>query len=86
MKGVGLIAQEELPETGYAVIRCHDCVVVAKFDSFPDGGRALMYHRGEEISFVPLHPEDIIGTPTLFTEMLEKAGYRINPCFDTLHS
>lgn len=77
---------EELPETGYAVIRCHDNAVVAKFGTFPDGGRALIYRRGDEISFVPLHPEEIVGTPTLFTQMLERAGYRISNCSDKLHS
>ncbi|MEL4014368.1 hypothetical protein [Dryocola clanedunensis] len=81
-----MFLQEELPETGYAVIRCHDYAVVAKFGTFPGEGRALMYRRGDEISFVPLHPEDIVGTPTLFTEMLEKAGYRLSNGFDTLHS
>lgn len=80
----GVYMLEELPESGYAVIRCHDHCVVAKFGSFPDGGRALLYRRGDEISFVPLHPDDIVGTPTLFTQMLEKAGYRITHCFDTL--
>jgi len=77
---------EELPDTGYALIRCEDYAVVARFSSFPDGGRALLYRRGDEVSFVPLQPNEIIGTPTLFTEMLEKAGYRITSCFDTLHS
>ena len=75
---------EELPATGYAVIRCHDCAVVAKFDSFPDGDRALMYRRGNETSFVPLHSDEIVGTPTLFTQMLEKAGYRISIASGTL--
>lgn len=75
---------EDLPESGYAVIRCYDHCVVARFGSIPDSGRALMYRRGDEISFVPLHPDDIVGTPTLFTQMLEKAGYRITRCFDTL--
>lgn len=74
---------QELPETGYAIIRCQDYVVVATFGGFPDCGRALLYRRGDEISFFPLHPDDIVGTPTLFTQMLEKAGYRITHCFDT---
>lgn len=77
---------EDLPDTGYALIRCEDYAVVARFGSFPDGGRALLYRRGDQVSFVPLQPNEIIGTPTLFTEMLEKAGYRITSCFDTLHS
>lgn len=77
---------EDLPDTGYALIRCRDNAVIGMFGSFPDGGRALLYRRGDEISFVPLQPDEIIGTPTLFTQMLEKAGYRITSCFDTLHS
>ncbi|EAZ1823622.1 hypothetical protein BWL62_24340 [Salmonella enterica] len=80
----GVYMLEDLPESGYAVIRCYDHCVVARFGSIPDSGRALMYRRGDEISFVPLHPDDIVGTPTLFTQMLEKAGYRITRCFDTL--
>lgn len=84
-----MIVQEGLPDTGYALIRCTDCEVVALFSSFTDGARALLYRRGDEISFVPLQPDEIIGTRTLFTEMLEKAGYRIyrpDRCSDTLHS
>jgi len=84
-----LIVQEGLPDTGYALIRCTDCEVVALFNTFMDGSRALLYRRGDEISFVPLHPDELIGTPTLFTQMLEKAGYRvylIDSCSDTLHS
>jgi len=83
-----LIIQEGLPDTGYALIRCKDCEVVALFNSFMDGTRALLYRRGDEISFVPLQHDEIIGTRTLFTEMLEKAGYRIyhpDYCSDTLH-
>ncbi|MCE0845936.1 hypothetical protein LVQ79_10310 [Buttiauxella sp. A2-C1_F] len=71
---------EELPATGYAVIRCQDCAVVAKFDSFPDVERALMYRRRDTVSFMPLNDDDIIGTPSLFTKMLEKAGYRVSYC------
>ncbi|MFE8049286.1 hypothetical protein [Brenneria goodwinii] len=69
--------QEKLPATGYAVIRCRDKVVVAKFMEFPDCERALMYRNGDLVSFMPLQPNEIIGTPTLFTQMLEKAGYRV---------
>lgn len=77
---------EELPATGYAVIRCADRALVAKFDSFPNAERALMYRRGEEVSFVSLQHDDIIGNPTMFTQMLEKAGYRTSTVSDMLPS
>ncbi|AIR01967.1 hypothetical protein RJ492_000526 [Pluralibacter gergoviae] len=68
---------KDLPKKGYAVIRCHDGVIVAKLHSFPECQRALMYRRGGMVSFMPLAEDEIIGTPTLFTQMLEKAGYRV---------
>lgn len=67
--------KEELPSKGYAVIRCHDGVIVARLPSFPECDRALMYRRGDEVSFIPLKGDEIVGTSTLFNEMLEKAGY-----------
>ena len=69
--------KEELSKKGYAVIRCHDGVIVARLHSFPECERALMYRRGDEVSFMPLQRDEIVGTPTLFTQMLEKAGYTI---------
>lgn len=66
--------KEELPSKGYAVIRCHDGVIVAKLNSFPDSGRALMYRRGDEVSFMPLQDDELVGTPTLFMQMLKQAG------------
>lgn len=68
--------KEELPSKGYAVIRCHDGVIVARLHSFPECERAVMYRRGDEVSFMPLQENEIVGTPTLFTQMLERAGYR----------
>ncbi|MEQ9770907.1 hypothetical protein ABRQ03_08535 [Pectobacterium jejuense] len=68
----------KLPATGYAVVRCRDHVVVATFRDFPEFDRALTYRQGETISFMPLQPEEIVGTPTLFTQMLERAGYRVS--------
>lgn len=68
---------EELPNKGYVVIRCNDGVIVARLQSFPECERALMYRYADMISFMPLHSDEIVGTPTLFTKMLEKAGYRI---------
>ncbi|PWC10681.1 hypothetical protein B4923_16310 [Brenneria roseae subsp. americana] len=69
--------QEELPPVGYAVIRCCDRIIVAKLTSFPVCDRALMYRNNDVVSFMPLQHDEIIGTPTLFTQMLEKAGYRV---------
>ncbi|GKI82900.1 hypothetical protein NUBL21976_43370 [Klebsiella pneumoniae] len=69
--------KQELPSKGYAVIRCQDGAIVARLHSFPESGRALMYRCGDEVSFMPLQDDDIIGTPTLFTQMLERAGYRV---------
>ncbi len=71
---------EELPKKGYAVIRCHDGVIVARLPSFPECDRALMYRRGDEVSFMPLHEDEIVGNLSLFTKMLEKAGYRVSYC------
>jgi hypothetical protein len=68
----------ELPKKGYAVIRCHDGVIVARLQSFPECEHALMYRRGSMVSFIPLQNNEIIGTPTLFTQMLERAGYRVS--------
>ena len=53
----------ELPKKGYAVIRCHDGVIVARLQSFPECERALMYRRGSMVSFMPLQDNEIIGTP-----------------------
>lgn len=78
--------KEELPNKGYAVIRCHDGVIVARLQSFPETERALMYRRGSEVSFMPLKDDEIVGTPTLFTQMLERAGYRVSKNSVTLPS
>ena len=69
--------KEELSNNGYAVIRCYDGVIVARLHSFPDSGRALMYRRGDVVSFMPLQADEMVGTLTLFTQMLERAGYRV---------
>ncbi|MBS6074304.1 hypothetical protein ACV8TH_22040 [Citrobacter freundii] len=70
----------ELPKKGYAVIRCHDGVIVARLQSFPECERALMYRRDSMVSFLPLQDDEIVGSPSLFTKMLEKAGYRVSYC------
>ncbi len=69
---------QELPATGYAVVRCCDHVVVATFMDFPNFDRALIYRNGTMMSFMPLHSDDIVGTPTLFVQLLEKAGYHVS--------
>lgn len=76
-RGFEVDEKEKLSKKGYAVIRCHDGVIVARLRSFPESDRALMYRRGDEVSFVLLQDDEIVGTPTLFTQMLEKAGYRV---------
>jgi hypothetical protein len=35
-----------------------------------------MYRDGTEIYFLPLGDDEIMGTPALFAQMLEKAGYK----------
>ena len=70
---------EDLPDSGFAVIRCTDRAVIAYIDNFPRCDRALMYCRGNMCSFMPLRDDEIVGSPSCFTMMLEKAGYRLSP-------
>ncbi|WP_023640393.1 hypothetical protein [Dickeya zeae] len=67
----------EIPTGGYVVIRCADRAIVAAFDEFPTCERALMYRRGDLVSFMPLQADEIIGTPRLLTQLLQKAGYTV---------
>lgn len=75
----------KLPAGGYVVVRCADRAVVAAFDEFPVCERALMYRRGDLVSFMPLQVDEIIGTPRLLTQLLQKAGYIIT-CSDNIKS
>lgn len=84
--GIGCGEKRIISEKGYAVIRYHDGVIVARLLSFPECERALMYRRGDEVSFMPLQEYEIVGTPTLFTQMLERAVYRISKNSVTLLS
>lgn len=59
---------EELPRAGYVVIRCHDCAVVAKFDCFPERGRALMYRNDDKCAFMPLSEDHIVITQKSHSE------------------
>lgn len=68
--------KQDMPDRGYVVIRCDDGVVVAWLASFPVTERALMYRRGDMVSFMPLQPDEIVGTPSLFAQMLEMAKTR----------
>jgi hypothetical protein len=68
---------DDLPESGYAVVRCVDKTVVGVSTLFPDCERSVMYRNGTEIFFLPLADGEIMGTPALFAEMLEKAGYKL---------
>lgn len=69
--------QIEMPAGGYVVVRCADRAVVATLDDFPFCDRALMYRNGDQVSFMPLQPDEIVGTTKLITQLLEKAGYRV---------
>lgn len=82
--------KQEMPNTGYAIIRCDDGVIVARLTSFPVCERALMYRRGDTVSFMPLQPDEIVGTPSLFSQMIEQArsrgSYQSQPGSATLPS
>jgi len=74
--------KQKMPSTGFIVIRCDDRRIVARLTSFPLCDRALMYRRGDLVSFMPLKPDDIVGTPSLFAQMIEKVrsgGVNPNP-------
>ncbi|KUR16114.1 hypothetical protein [Klebsiella aerogenes] len=47
----------------------------------PDfSGRIMLYvENGLVKSELPLLPDEIIGMPTLFNQLLERAGYRVTP-------
>ncbi|EPY5421690.1 TPA: hypothetical protein PCO36_001742 [Klebsiella oxytoca] len=47
----------------------------------PDfSGRIMLYvENGLVKSELPLLPDEIIGTLTLFNQLLERAGYRVTP-------
>ncbi len=85
-----LWVKQEMPNTGYAIIRCDDGVIVARLTSFPVCERALMYRRGDTVSFMPLQPDEIVGTLSLFSQMIEKArsgvGYQVPPGSVTIPS
>lgn len=43
-------------------------------------GRIMLYvENGLVKSDLPLLPDEIIGTPSLFNQLLERAGYRVTP-------
>ncbi|MFQ0630701.1 hypothetical protein ACH660_00285 [Klebsiella pneumoniae] len=70
--------KQEMPNTGYAIIRCDDGVIVARLTSFPLCERALMYRRGDTVSFMPLQPDEIVGTLSLFSlKWSTKTGHRV---------
>lgn len=68
--------KQNMPDQGYVVIRCDDGVIVARLASFPASERALMYCSGDMVSFMPLQPNEIVGTPSLFAQMIEMAKSR----------
>lgn len=63
--------------TCFDIVRRDDGEVVCSFE-MPAEARALLYQKDEGIIFSLIFPDEIIGTPTLFTQMLMKAGYRIS--------
>lgn len=63
--------------TSYDLVRRNDGVVVFTFD-MPVNCKALLYRQGETYSFRPMSPSEIVGTPNLFMQMLERAGYRVS--------
>lgn len=81
---------QNMSDRGYVVIRCDDGVIVARLTSFPVCERALMYRCGDTISFMPLQPDEIVGTLSLFAQMIEKAkaieSYQTTPGCATLPS
>ncbi len=87
-EGYAMDRKQEMPNNGYAIIRCDDGVIVARLTSFPLCERALMYRRGDTISFMPLKPDEIVGTLSLFSQMIEKSrsgsGYQVPPGSVTL--
>jgi hypothetical protein len=82
--------KQKMPPSGFAVIRCDDGLIVARLTSFPLCDRALMYRRGDNVSFMPIQPDEIVGTLSLFSQMIEKArrggGYQTPPGSVTLPS
>ena len=68
--------KQNMPDQGYVVIRCDDGVIVARLPLFPASERSLMYRRGDMVSFMPLQQDEIVGTPSLFAQMLEMAKSR----------
>lgn len=67
--------------TRYDLVRRDDGVVVLTFD-MPARCKALLYRQGDKFSFRPMLPEEIIGTPNMFMQMLERAGYTPAPHSD----
>nr|WP_239649116.1 hypothetical protein [Kosakonia radicincitans] len=65
------------------MVRRDDGVVVFTFD-MPVNCKALLYRQGDVYSFRPISPSEIVGTPNLFMQMLERAGYRVSPISDIL--
>lgn len=89
-EGLAVEQEQNMLDRGYVVIRCDDGVIVARLSSFPACERSLMYRRGDMVSFMPLQSDEIVGTPTLFAQMLEMAksrpGYLIPSGSDKLPS
>lgn len=77
--------KDELPATGYAVIRCHDNAVIAKFDSFPaddrkftqesvDGSMLVYFRAGTPVSSFWLRSDEFVTSLKTLDEVRKKAG------------
>lgn len=69
--------------TRYDLVRRDDGVVVLTLD-MPARCKALLYRDGDKLSFRPMLPEEIVGTPNFFMQILQRAGYRVSPVSDIL--
>lgn len=76
---------EELPATGYAVIRCHDKAVVARFDSFPfieqnpmptsvESSVLIYFRAGVPVSGFWLRDDEFVTSLIALDEGRKKAG------------
>ena len=71
----GLVDSVESDDlTRYDLVRRADGVVVLTFD-MPARCKVLLYRQGDKFSFRPMLSGEIVGTPNMFIQMLERAGY-----------
>lgn len=66
---------EALRKGWYDLVRRDDGQVMASYEYGPQD-RVLFYRCGDNFSCRPMYPDELIGDLSMFTQMLEKAGYR----------